>query len=78
MIQPARVLGFLDVFGIPSGTWDPSLAVVTLPPRGAMSALGVHILDVLNHWYLKGNRFHFWRSRWLVVDITFSNEQTHK
>jgi uncharacterized membrane protein YedE/YeeE len=30
MIQPAKVLGFLDVFGIPSGTWDPSLAVVML------------------------------------------------
>ena len=28
MIQPTKVLGFLDVFGIPSGTWDPSLAVV--------------------------------------------------
>ncbi len=28
MIQPAKVLGFLDVFGIPGGTWDPSLAVV--------------------------------------------------
>ncbi len=28
MIQPAKVLGFLDVFGISSGTWDPSLAVV--------------------------------------------------
>ncbi len=28
MIQPAKVLGFLDLFGIPSGTWDPSLAVV--------------------------------------------------
>jgi uncharacterized membrane protein YedE/YeeE len=28
MIQPAKVLGFLDVFGIRSGTWDPSLAVV--------------------------------------------------
>src|SRR5215467_2377259 len=28
MIQPAKVLGFLDVSGIPSGTWDPSLAVV--------------------------------------------------
>src|SRR5215469_3643911 len=28
MIQPAKVLGFLDVFGIPSSTWDPSLAVV--------------------------------------------------
>jgi uncharacterized protein len=28
MIQPTKVLGFLDVFGIPSGNWDPSLAVV--------------------------------------------------
>jgi len=28
MIQPAKVLSFLDVFGIPRGTWDPSLAVV--------------------------------------------------
>ena len=28
MIQPAKVLGFLDFFGIPSGTWDPSLAFV--------------------------------------------------
>ena len=28
MTQPTKVLGFLDVFGIPSGTWDPSLAVV--------------------------------------------------
>ena len=28
MIQPAKVLGFLDVFGIPRGSWDRSLAVV--------------------------------------------------
>jgi uncharacterized membrane protein YedE/YeeE len=28
MIQPAKVLAFLDVFGIANGTWDPSLAVV--------------------------------------------------
>lgn len=28
MIQPTKVLGFLDVFGIPGGAWDPSLAVV--------------------------------------------------
>jgi len=28
MVQPAKVLGFLDVLGIPGGTWDPSLAVV--------------------------------------------------
>jgi uncharacterized protein len=28
MVSPAKVLAFLDIFGIPSGTWDPSLAVV--------------------------------------------------
>ncbi len=28
MVQPSKVLGFLDVFGIPRGAWDPSLAVV--------------------------------------------------
>jgi uncharacterized protein len=28
MMRPSKVLGFLDVFGIPSGAWDPSLAVV--------------------------------------------------
>ncbi len=28
MVSPAKVLGFLDFFGIPSGAWDPSLAVV--------------------------------------------------
>jgi uncharacterized membrane protein YedE/YeeE len=28
MVRTTKVLGFLDVFGIPSGTWDPSLIVV--------------------------------------------------
>jgi uncharacterized protein len=28
MLQPAKILSFLDVLGIPSGAWDPSLAVV--------------------------------------------------
>lgn len=28
MVQTTKVLGFLDVFGIPGGTWDPSLIVV--------------------------------------------------
>lgn len=28
MVQTTKVLGFLDVFGIRSGTWDPSLIVV--------------------------------------------------
>lgn len=30
MINPAKVLGFLDVGAIPSGGWDPSLALVLL------------------------------------------------
>jgi uncharacterized protein len=28
MVSPAKVLAFLDFFGIPNGAWDPSLAVV--------------------------------------------------
>ncbi len=28
MLLPTKVLGFLDVLAIPSGNWDPSLAVV--------------------------------------------------
>jgi uncharacterized membrane protein YedE/YeeE len=28
MVQTTKVLGFLDVFAIPSGNWDPSLMVV--------------------------------------------------
>jgi uncharacterized protein len=28
MTQPAKVLGFLDVLGMASGTWDPTLAFV--------------------------------------------------
>ncbi len=28
MIDPAKVIGFLDFGGIPSGAWDPSLAFV--------------------------------------------------
>jgi uncharacterized membrane protein YedE/YeeE len=39
MIQPAKVLGFLDLFGIPSGTWDPSLAVV-MAAALAVASLG--------------------------------------
>jgi uncharacterized protein len=30
MTQPIRVLGFLDVLGIASGTWDPTLAFVMI------------------------------------------------
>jgi len=28
MVNPAKILAFLDLGGIPSGTWDPSLAFV--------------------------------------------------
>jgi uncharacterized protein len=28
MSQPAKILNFLDLYGIASGTWDPSLALV--------------------------------------------------
>jgi uncharacterized membrane protein YedE/YeeE len=28
MMQPTKVLGFLDILAIPSGGWDPTLAVV--------------------------------------------------
>jgi len=30
MTQPTRVLGFLDVLGLASGTWDPTLAFVMI------------------------------------------------
>ena len=30
MMRPDKVLGFLDVLAIPSGNWDPSLAVVMI------------------------------------------------
>jgi uncharacterized membrane protein YedE/YeeE len=38
MIQPAKVLGFLDLFGAPSGNWDPTLAVVMV---AALAVTGV-------------------------------------
>jgi uncharacterized protein len=38
MIQPAKVLGFLDFFGAPSGNWDPSLAVVMV---AALAVTGI-------------------------------------
>jgi hypothetical protein len=30
MTQPTKVLGFLDVLGLASGTWDPTLAFVMI------------------------------------------------
>jgi uncharacterized membrane protein YedE/YeeE len=39
MIRPDKVLGFLDVLAIPSGNWDPSLAVV-MAAALAMTGVG--------------------------------------
>jgi len=39
MVQPAKVLAFLDVFGARDGAWDPSLAVV-MAAALAVSGLG--------------------------------------
>lgn len=36
MIDPLKVLGFLDFSAIPSGNWDPSLAFVFLGATGVM------------------------------------------
>jgi uncharacterized protein len=38
MIQPAKVLGFLDFFGATGGNWDPSLAVVLV---AALAVTGI-------------------------------------
>jgi uncharacterized membrane protein YedE/YeeE len=56
MIQPAKVLGFLDFFSAPSGNWDPSLAVVMV---AALTVTGVGyalvrprppLFDAQNQW----------------------------
>jgi uncharacterized protein len=39
MMRPDKVLNFLDVFAIPSGKWDPSLAVV-MATALAVTAVG--------------------------------------
>jgi len=38
MMSPTKVLGFLDIFGIGNGTWDPTLAVVM---AAALAVAGV-------------------------------------
>src|SRR5690348_6868557 len=43
MMQPAKVLGVLDFFGIPCGGWDPSLAVV-MAAALAVAGLGYALL----------------------------------
>jgi uncharacterized protein len=43
MVQPTKILGFLDVLGIPSGAWDPSLAVV-MAAALAVTTLGYALI----------------------------------
>jgi uncharacterized membrane protein YedE/YeeE len=56
MIRPEKVLGFLDVLAIPSGNWDPSLAIVmaaALVVTAAGYALArrrVPIFEQQNQW----------------------------
>jgi uncharacterized membrane protein YedE/YeeE len=56
MMRPDKVLGFLDVFAIPNGKWDPSLAVVM---AAALAVTGVGyallrrrtpIFETQSHW----------------------------
>jgi uncharacterized protein len=56
MLMPTKVLGFLDFFAIPSGGWDPSLAVVmavALAVTGAGYALlrpRAPLFETRNQW----------------------------
>jgi len=56
MILPEKVLGFLDIFAIPTGNWDPSLAVVmaaALAVTGAGYALArrrAPVFETRNQW----------------------------
>jgi uncharacterized membrane protein YedE/YeeE len=56
MILPDKVLGFLDVLAIPSGNWDPSLAVVmaaALAVTGAGYAMArrrTPVFETRNQW----------------------------
>jgi uncharacterized membrane protein YedE/YeeE len=56
MIRPDKVLNFLDVFAIPSGNWDPSLAVVMAAARAvtaggyALARRRTPIFEARNQW----------------------------
>lgn len=43
MMSPTKVLGFLDIFGIGNGTWDPTLAVV-MAAALAVSGVGFALI----------------------------------
>lgn len=56
MVSPTKVLGFLDMFAIPSGNWDPSLAVV-MAAGLAVTSIGYALIqrraplfDTQNRW----------------------------
>ena len=63
MLDPARVLGFLDV----AGAWDPSLAFV-LGGAVAVSALGTALSRRLPHPVL-ADRFDLPRQRWIDLRL---------
>src|SRR5262245_32836594 len=44
MTQPTKVLGFLDIVGIGTGTWDPSLAVV-MAAALVVSGIGIMLVQ---------------------------------
>jgi uncharacterized membrane protein YedE/YeeE len=56
MIRPDKVLGFLDVVAIPSGNWDPSLAIVmgaalVVTAGGyALARRRAPLLEATNQW----------------------------
>jgi uncharacterized protein len=56
MLLPTKILGFLDILAIPSGNWDPSLAVV-MAAGLAVTAVGYALLrpraplfESQSHW----------------------------
>jgi uncharacterized membrane protein YedE/YeeE len=56
MVQTTKVLGFLDVFAIPSGHWDPTLIVV-MAAGVAVTGIGyalvrprTPVFAAQNHW----------------------------
>ena len=56
MVSPAKVLAFLDFFGIPNGTWDPSLAVVM--------AAGLTVASIGYGWLRPRQPMFAAQSRW--------------
>lgn len=61
MISPTKVLGFLDVFGIPGGTWDPSLIVVM---AAGLAVTGIGFALIRPHPPILGTT-----SRWPTASI---------